>query len=756
MTTTNPFAHYAGVQNSFLDNQFQQLPQELYDDIMDRADDIKPVKTALIPLDPSKDPSISPSDGSSPFLNLPCELRRAIFSHLLPRKDKIIEPSQASTDVEVEAQAATRAIPAAAPMLVFGANPVAALQQGPPPQAPWTAVPGWTQQPAFAAFAPLPLATWFVIPTVTHPATRPAKISRVEQKPNLSVRDALVLNRQIASEILVMLYEERTFAINVHEGIFDGGVEFLNSGLQRLQYREHFTQVRFKRFGSPNDPFGFSRIKKLLIRVYPAKEGASEHQASRHDAMHTHFMLRALVKLLKKDDKFSLNCLRIRFVEPQHSSWRPHPWQNTANSFPRCTSIHGVPNIEVILRALIELRQVQTAICELPVGLYRDKGLKVFVDRIQGVVTGKLSPVAMDDELTSKIEGARDMLDDWINTVLFATKASKDMLSSLEDSDFHNVQNVNYLDYYPDEDDYFELPARRLAKDVDTGESNPVLRDLYEEHITSTEDLEGKGKGKQVDDDDYDGDDDETQGGSSFSRAAAQFLNHHSRRSSLLSSSGSSGGASLLGMVSLEDDDLARAVIHRGISNGTRRTRQVGLNSTERAKLQPVRPSERKERLDTERVDRMLRRRARLEVITISSDDEDDRPSLSSRSIPRSAPLPTGHSSPSISYGFFPDAQTSTPINSAASFQADDTTPRAYIFRDGPVSAYIPALASDGRNILDEPTGTTQQIAQTPAVRPPVSFASLLAELDRSTGRDSNVIDPTEDGESSETLDTEM
>ncbi|KAI5211828.1 hypothetical protein E4T38_00835 [Aureobasidium subglaciale] len=740
MATTNPFAHYAGMQNSFLNNQLQQLPRELYDDIMDRADDFKPVKTAPIPLDPSKDASIAPSDGSSPFLNLPCELRRAIFSHLLPEKGKIIEPSQASTGVEAEAQVPTRTISAAAPMVVFGTNPVAALQQGPPPPVPWTAVPAWTQQPAFAAFAPLPSATWFVTPTIAHPTTSPAKISRVEQKPHLSLHDALVLNKQIASEILVMLYDERTFAINVHEGIFDGGVEFLNSGLQRLQYREHFTQVRFKRFESPNDPFGFSRIKRLLIRVYPAKEGVSEHQASRHDAMHTHFMLRALVKLLKKDDRFGLNCLRIRFVEPQHTSWRPHPWQNAANSFPRCTSIHGVPNIEVILRALIELRQVQTAICELPVGLYRDKGLKDFVDRIQGVVTGKLSPVAMDDELTSKIEGARDMLDDWIHAVLFATKTSKDMSSSLEDSDFHNVQNVNYVDYYPDEDDYFELPERRLAEEVDTRESNPVLNDLYEEHITSNEDLKDNGKGKQEYDDDYDGDDDETQGGSSFSRAATQFLNRHSRRSSLLSSSGSSGGASLLGMVSLEDDDLARAVIHRGISNGTRRTRQVGLNSTERAKLQPVRPSERKERLDTERVDRMLRRRARLEVITISSDYEDDRPPPSSRPIPRSAPLP------SISYGFLPDAQTSTPINSTASFQADETTPRTYMFRDD----------HHERNILNESTGTAQQMAQTPAVRPPVSFASLLAELDRSTDRDSNVIQLTEDDEGSETLDMEI
>ncbi|KAI5201305.1 hypothetical protein E4T39_05305 [Aureobasidium subglaciale] len=747
MAITDPFTHYAGVQNSLLNNQLQKLPKELYEDIMNRADVFKPVKTNPIELDPSKDPSIAPSDGSSPFLNLPCELRCAIFAYLLPGKDKIIEPSQTPTGAAKGA-----AVPAVAPPAATGPTPAAAIQPGLPPQAPWTTIPGWTHQAALAAFAPLPAhpTAWLTAPTVTRPATRAAKISRVEQNPELSVGDALVLNRQMSSEILAMLYKQRTFALNIYEGIFDGGVEFLNSGLLRLQYREHFTQVRFKRFESPDDPFGFSRIKQLLIRVYPAKRVVSEHQTSRHDAMHTHFMLRALVNLLKKDDKFNLNCLRIRFVEPQHTSWRPHPWQNIGNLFPRCTSIHGVPNVEVILRALIELREVQTAAWELPPGLYRDKGLKDFVDRIHGIVTAKLGLVAMDDELTSKIEGARDMLDDWIHSVMFATKTSKEVPSSLEDSDFQNVQDVDYVDYCPDEDDYVELPNRRLGEGSDTRDSNPALRDLYEERVTSTEELKDKGKGKREDD----ADDDE--GDSSFFRVPDRCFDRHSRRSSLLSSSGSSGGASLFGMVSLDDDD-PRGITNHGISNGTRKNRQLraSLNSTERAKLQPTRQAERQERLERERSERLRRYRARTEVIVIDS-GEDDHSSSPFGQITRSAPTPGGYNSPSTTYGFLPDAPVSSSVDQHPSAQDNNTTTRSDIFGSRFPLVQNPAWIRHGRNASGGSASTMQQIGQTPAELPS-SYLGAAGQNTRAAsqnaGRYLSVIDLTEDGEDFEILD---
>ncbi|CAD0054262.1 unnamed protein product [Aureobasidium pullulans] len=333
-----------------------RLPNELYQDIQTRVTVPSPIWAQL---DPSKDPSIAPQNGSSPFLALPCEMRRQILSYLLPSKDKIIEPSQSSTNLEAD--------------------------------------------------------------TLSFTAAR----QRIDFKPDLRVGDALVLNKKIASEILIMLYEERTFAINIHEGILDGGVEFLDSGLQQLQYREHFTQVRFKRFEGPEDPYGFSRIKRLLIRIYPAKEEATEKKTSRHDVMHTHFMLRALVQLLQRDPSFGLNYLQIRFIEPRRTPWRPHPWQNSSNSLPRSSSIHGVSNVEVIMRALLELRKIHTIACVLPIGLYKDSNLKEFVEHFKGVITGNIEPNTMDHYLALQIEGARDMLDGWIQSILFpATKVT--------------------------------------------------------------------------------------------------------------------------------------------------------------------------------------------------------------------------------------------------------------------------------------------------------------------------------------------
>jgi hypothetical protein len=167
-------------------------------------------------------------------------------------------------------------------------------------------------------------------------------------------------------------------------------------------------------------------------------------------------LMRALVELLKRKGKFGLNRLQIRFVEPSNTQWRPHPWQNTSNFSPPSSSIHGITVIELILRGLLELRKVQTAICEFPPGLYRDSALTAFVDRMQSVITCKLHSSIMDDEITLKIDGARDMLDNWIHFTMFSTKASRAMNSTLVHSDFFDMKNADSFDYYPDQDGFFE------------------------------------------------------------------------------------------------------------------------------------------------------------------------------------------------------------------------------------------------------------------------------------------------------------
>ena len=61
--------------------------------------------------------------------------------------------------------------------------------------------------------------------------------------------DLMVINKQICSEIATVLYEERTFEIHCHEGLRHGGIEVLDAGRQKLQYREEiFEDTRFARF----------------------------------------------------------------------------------------------------------------------------------------------------------------------------------------------------------------------------------------------------------------------------------------------------------------------------------------------------------------------------------------------------------------------------------------------------------------------------------------------------------------------------
>ena len=518
-----------------ISDMLERLPDEIIDHIGDYVTTPEATEMTSMTMDASLDPSIPPADGSSPLLGLPRELRRAIFAYVLPPKDKIVEPYDKLTKPE--------AVPDAAPVA-----PVVLAAPIPHPA------------PVFGIIVQTH-AQWLQSQQQTR--RRPAKKNRkpVKVELTLAVGDALVLCKSIAAEILITLYEERTFALNVYDGIRDGGIEFLNSGRQRLQYREHFTFVRFKRFEGPDDPFSFSRIKRLLIRVYPATEAGRQHKSSRHDAVHTHFMLRALVNLLKQNGEHGLNQLCIRFVEPQNTSWSPHPWQNTSNFSVRSSSIHGISTVEVILRGLLELRQVQTAVCELPPGLYRDTALAAFVDRLQGVITCKVHSSTIDDEITTMIEGARDMLDNWIHLTMFSTKASRAM-TGLTDADFMNVENADAFDYSPDEDGFYETPvdAIETVNESEAVQPSPQLRDVYEKRITTTDATSNKDQDAKLHASKPEPEAKPRPSSSTKNDARPARTNsarRSARKSPLTSTSReSSGGASLLGIISIDDDDM--------------------------------------------------------------------------------------------------------------------------------------------------------------------------------------------------------
>ncbi|KAH0360164.1 hypothetical protein KCU65_g9553, partial [Aureobasidium melanogenum] len=565
--------------------QLARLPTEIQQQILEHVAIPEATMATPMDIDASSDPMIPPADGSSPLLALPKELRRIIFGYILPPKDKIIEPYKTPTQRQAPAPVAPVApVAPAAPTAHLASFIQANLHHVPQLLQNMQNVPAHILQAVQNVVnqmiqnnQPVPANVLQIIqnaatqipPSVpTQPNTQQTgsaaaaaatlETAKEKRKPALAVGDALVLCKQIASEILVTLYEERTFAMNVYEGISDGGIEFLNSGRQRLQYHENFTQVRFKRFEGAGDPFGFSRVKRLIVRIYPATDTALEQKNSRHNAMHTHFMVRALVKLLKNDGSFGLNRLQMRFVEPRSHLWRPYPWQNTTDFSLRSSSIHGISNVEIILRGLIELRQVQAAVCELPPGLYRDGPLGDFVDRLLGVITNKLHPSTMDDEIAVKIEGARDMLDDWIHSSMFSTATSRAMPALLKDSDFNEVQGTDCFNSYPDEDNYYEMPARRDVKPKSfTSEyCSPLLRDVYEKRTMGME-MENT---EDRDTNPYSSNNrtsPSSQNGHNDDRSARTCTTRRSRRNSPLSSSSreSSGGASLLEMVSIGDED---------------------------------------------------------------------------------------------------------------------------------------------------------------------------------------------------------
>ena len=73
----------------------------------------------------------------------------------------------------------------------------------------------------------------------------PKKPKKAKRGPTTNL---MVLNKKICGEIAEVIYEERCFVIHVHEGLRYGGIEFLHSGRQPLQYQDCIDDQRFWKF----------------------------------------------------------------------------------------------------------------------------------------------------------------------------------------------------------------------------------------------------------------------------------------------------------------------------------------------------------------------------------------------------------------------------------------------------------------------------------------------------------------------------
>lgn len=123
-----------------------------------------------------------------------------------------------------------------------------------------------------------------------------------------AVSDLMLLSKKFKEDVIACVYRERFFGIHVHEGIYSGGIEFLDTGRQPLHYKESISDTRFLRFD--DGEFGFSQLKKIEITIHPSTEDG------RHNAMTTHYMNHALVRMLErsgKDDR--IVSLTIQFAD---------------------------------------------------------------------------------------------------------------------------------------------------------------------------------------------------------------------------------------------------------------------------------------------------------------------------------------------------------------------------------------------------------------------------------------------------------
>ncbi|KAK4503549.1 hypothetical protein PRZ48_004464 [Zasmidium cellare] len=315
----------------------RRLPAELKENIFDIFTSISQTITggqatqtaAAEPSGPRGDPSIPPSNGKSPFLALPQELHRAIFMSSLPNKQRVIKP-RCERD------------------------------------------------------------------------RTPARDKSVAPRHNRT-SDFMVLCKQIKEQVTTAIYQERTFEIHVHEGVTGGGIEVLDAGRQLLQYlsEDYGIDTRFTRFGDGGE-FGFDRLKKINIVIYPKTNNREE----RHTAMNTYFMNLALAHMLERASVKNVDrivSLNISFdntprARPAQSTQQTQQgrlnimrneihWWDPSLDQPLSSEVHGMSDIELILRPFSILRKVHNVDVQLPPKVRADVNVQGFVNDLKTVMT---------------------------------------------------------------------------------------------------------------------------------------------------------------------------------------------------------------------------------------------------------------------------------------------------------------------------------------------------------------------------------
>ena len=276
----------------------------------------------------------------------------------------------------------------------------------------------------------------------------------------------MTLNKAIRDEIAEVVYEESTFVIHVHEGLLDGGIEFIDAGRQPLHFQDCTSDHRFWKFRDSEKDFGFRRLKKICIQIYPTPE-----ENTRHCAINTFFTNLALVRLLERsgEEEHRVTSFTIQFMDPKrtgHEQGRrailraEQYWWDPEKNQPRETSIHDVPDIEIVLRPFANLTGCHTVNIEMPSQLANYARIAVFVRDLKASMASRHGLGFADDDLDRKIEAGRYAMEDYTYSLKHGVKHHE--VKGLTEDDMQDNMDVDDSDH----DSSIDQPRKRQKKSM--------------------------------------------------------------------------------------------------------------------------------------------------------------------------------------------------------------------------------------------------------------------------------------------------
>ncbi|KAI7341944.1 hypothetical protein KC354_g16742 [Hortaea werneckii] len=402
-----------------------------------------------------------PPNGKCPFMTLPTELRRAIFAESLPARDITIPVRCEDDDHKKNSKDDNHS------------------------RGDRAAVHPTTTSTTSSSSSSSP-----------SPSSTPSSAKAIRPR----TLDLLTLNRALCAELTELLYTEREFAVHVHEGSHAGGIEFLNSGRQPLQFYGYVDDEdddeddgcgggvvgrridpRFAGKFHSGAPFGLDRVKKVRVVVLPpppppsrlGKEGERKEDA-RMVAMNTYYMNLALVRLLERAEggkgrENRITKLRVEVADRRRrcnpssssssssSSFDSSWWWDCHRSRPRETTFHGISNLQLVLLPFSRLRAHHVEILLPPscaAQLASDPGTRAFLRRLEGKITGSsfssaaaaaeagLDDLLDDEKVLRNLEKARFAYEAFVFRVKFGGKGEEGALLGDEDWEGEKVQEI--------------------------------------------------------------------------------------------------------------------------------------------------------------------------------------------------------------------------------------------------------------------------------------------------------------------------